>query len=76
MYKMTKRILLPLLILAFALPSFGQKGPAKDGTGMGEGRMHQELKLTDEQEAQMQELRYSHQKELINLKANLQTAQL
>ena len=76
MYKITKRFILPLLILAFTLPTFAQRGSARDGAGPGkEGRL-QELQLTDEQEDRMQDLRYDHAKILIDLKADLKTAQL
>ncbi|MBC8376475.1 MAG: periplasmic heavy metal sensor [FCB group bacterium] len=76
MYKFTRRFILPFLLLAFALPTFAQRGPAKDGAGQGKEGLLQELQLTDEQEDQMQNLRYSQEKSLIGLKADLKTAQL
>ncbi len=76
MLKITQRLSLPTLLLAFALPTLGQGGPAANGYVQEMGNMRQELNLTEEQEDQMQNLRYISEKDLIKLKANLQTAKL
>ncbi len=76
MYKFKNRIMLPTLLLALALPLMGQNGPGKDRRGMGQGKALQELKLSEDQENQMQDLRFDHEKELIQLKADMKTAQL
>ena len=76
MHKMTKRFILPLLLLALAIPTFAQKGPAKDGSGLGRGDKLQALELTAEQEDQMKDLRYAKEKILIQLRADLKTSQL
>ncbi|MBT3254414.1 MAG: periplasmic heavy metal sensor [Candidatus Marinimicrobia bacterium] len=75
MYKITRRII-PLLLLVVALPTYALKGPAKEGAGQGKAGRLQEMQLTEEQEDQMQDLRYAHEKILIGLKADLKTAQL
>lgn len=76
MYKITKRFILPLLLVALALPTFAQKGPARDGSGLGKGEKFQDLKLTAEQEDQMKDLRYANEKVLIQLRADQKTSQL
>ncbi|MBT3228937.1 MAG: periplasmic heavy metal sensor [Candidatus Marinimicrobia bacterium] len=76
MNKMTKRVVLPFLMLAIALPSFGQRGAGKSGQGTGQGLMIQELNLTAEQEDQMQSLRFDKEEILIKLRAKQQSAQL
>ncbi len=76
MTKMTNRVILPLLLLALAVPSFGQKGAGKSGPRMGQGFMIQELNLTAEQEEQMQNLRYDQEETLIKLRAKHQSAKL
>ncbi len=76
MYKITRRFIIPLLIMVLALPTFAQKRSLKDGSGPGKEDKFQKLQLTDEQEDQMESLRYDHEKILIELKADLKTAQL
>ena len=76
MYKTTKHLILPLLLLSLSLPTFAQRGPGSDGSGMGKANKFQELELTSEQEDQMQNLRYDFEKLKIGLEANLKTEQL
>lgn len=71
-----KRMMLPLLILSLVLPSFGQGGPAKGAGKAGQGKMIQELNLTEAQEDQMQDLRFAHEKVMIDLRADMKKAQL
>ena len=76
MYKKTKYLILPILLLGLSMPTLAQMGPAGDGSGMEKANKLQELQLTIEQEDQMQNLRYDFEKVQITLKANLKTEQL
>ncbi len=72
MQRELKRLIVPILVLTMALPSFAQAGKSK----MQRGNMLDELNLTQEQETQMKELRYSHEKNMIDLEAKLKRVQL
>ncbi len=76
MYKATKNLILPLLILSLSLPAFAQRGSGGDGSGPGKANQFQDLELTSEQEDQMQQLRYDFEKQKIKLEANLKTERL
>jgi len=39
-------------------------------------KMHEKLNLTDEQQSQIQEIRFAHQEKMIDLKANLEKEEL
>ncbi|NQV29744.1 MAG: periplasmic heavy metal sensor [Candidatus Marinimicrobia bacterium] len=74
--KMMKRSLILLLILAFAIPVMSQSGLGKMDQSAFPQHMAEVLKLTPEQEAQMQTLRFSHQKAMIPLQADLKSEML
>jgi Spy/CpxP family protein refolding chaperone len=45
-------------------------------TNMDQSQIHQKLNLTEEQQVKVEALRFSHQKEMIDLKANLEKKKL
>lgn len=61
--KTTSKLVLIALVISLPLMAFAQQGP-REGRGM----MMEQLDLTDEQQAQVQELRLDHQKEMMTLK--------
>lgn len=76
MNKLAKRFTLALLLLALTLPAFSFQKPLRDGPEKRMGKNLEALELTSEQEALMKDLRFAHEKVLIKLQADLQTAQL
>jgi Spy/CpxP family protein refolding chaperone len=60
--KTASKLVLIALVISLPLMAFAQQGP-REGRGM----MMEQLDLTDDQQAQVQELRLDHQKEMITL---------
>lgn len=68
---MMKRALIPLLVLVFSIPAISQQNMGMMKHSFLPEQMMEDLKLTPEQEAQMKDLRYNHQKEMIKLESEL-----
>ena len=71
-----KKSLISLMSLAIALPMLAQPGSGGQSYQKEKGAMREQLNLTEAQESQMQELRFAHEKDMINLKAKLQVEKL
>jgi len=71
-----KTILIPILILGLGLSAFGQMGPGPGERMGGKGMPPAELNLSDEQQTQMRDLKFAHEKVMIGLQADLKTERL
>ena len=71
-----KRILLTSVFVLLAVPSLAQESTSSFDDMQGLGKNNQALKLSAEQQAQMKTLRYKHEKQRIDLNANLKREQL
>ena len=68
--------LISLLILVLAIPAFSQPDMGSRKHMAQSEQFAENLKLTPDQQTQMEGLRYSHEKAMINLQATLKTEML
>lgn len=70
---MKNKILFPALLLTILFATFSSAQP---GRGFGKGYIFDKLNLTEEQENKFDDMRIKHQKEMVDLKSELEKAQL
>jgi Spy/CpxP family protein refolding chaperone len=68
--KIFSLVLIVALVGLYSGTAYSQKAMPKKG--FFKGQLFDKLKLTDQQKSKMEELRISHQKEMVDLKANLE----
>ena len=71
-----QKALIPILVLALTVPSFAQPGKDQMKRGLRKGDLIEALDLTEVQESQIKDLRFSHEKQMINLQAKVKTEKL
>ncbi len=71
-----KRMLVPMLVIALAVPTLAQPGKGQMKRGMEGGNLLESLDLTEEQESQIKDLRYAKEKKMINLQAKVKSENL
>ena len=72
----TKRTLMTILVIALAIPDYAQAQDMKEARSGERKAIKAELNLSEEQQEQMEELRFSHEKSMISMRSKVQLEQL